>query len=189
MPLIFGWAYPNIFTPIHVIFLELIMGPTCSIFFEKEPVEENIMQQSPRDRKRGLFTGKELLISVVQGIVIATCGLVLYYYFMNHGASLQQTRTIVFTMLILSNVFLTFAGRSFTQSIIYTSRYKNRLAPVILIVSAFFLAALLWIPAIRNLFQLTAISTGRFWLCFGVAFASVMWFELFKSMLPKQRAG
>ncbi len=185
LPLIFGWAYPNIFTPIHVIFLELIMGPTCSIFFENEPVEETIMQQTPRERSSGLFTKEELLISIVQGIIIATGVLILYYYFMNSGTSIQQTRTIVFTTLILSNVFLTFANRSFTKTVYYTSRYKNNLAPVILIISAVFLSALHFIPAIRNLFQLATITTGQFLLCFGVAFASIMWFEVYKTDLLK----
>lgn len=185
LPLIFGWVYLNIFTPIHVIFLELIMGPTCSIFFEREPVEENIMRQTPRERSRGLFTKEELLISIVQGIIIAAGVLILYYYYMNNGISLEQTRTIVFTTLILSNVFLTFANRSFTKTIYYTSRYKNNLAPFILIISASFLAALHFIPAVRNLFQLATITTGQFLLCFGVAFASVMWFEMYKTDLLK----
>lgn len=185
LPVIFGWVYPNIFTPIHIIFMELIMGPTCSIFFEKEPVEENIMQQTPRERNVRLFSREELLISVVQGIIIAAGAMILYHYFMTSGASLEQTRTIVFTTLILSNVFLTFANRSFTKTIFYTSRYKNSLAPVILIISAFFLAALHFIPFVRNLFQLTTITQGQFWLCFGVALASVMWFEMYKTGLLK----
>ena len=185
LPLLFGWAFPNIFTPIHVIFLELIMGPTCSIFFEREPVEKTIMQQNPRERKSDLFSGEELLISVVQGIIIALAGLLLYYYFMKHGASLEETRTIVFTTLILSNVFLTFADRSFTKTMYYTSRFKNSLAPVILIISAFFLAVLHAVPAVRNLFQLTAITPGQFGLCFVAAFASVMWFEVYKTDLLK----
>jgi Ca2+-transporting ATPase len=185
LPVIFGWAYPNIFTPIHVIFMELIMGPTCSIFFEKEPIEENIMKQRPRERNSGLFSRKELFVSAVQGIFIAAAALLLYYHFMKSGASLEHTRTIVFTTLILSNVFLTFANRSFTKTIYYTSRYKNNLAPVILIISAFFLVSLHFIPSVRNLFQLAAITRGQFWLCFAVAFASVMWFEMYKTGLMK----
>jgi P-type Ca2+ transporter type 2C len=185
LPVIFGWAYPNIFTPIHIIFLELIMGPTCSIFFEREPVEANIMQQKPRQRNGGLFTKEELLISVVQGIIIATAVLVLYYYFMQNNYSIGQTRTIVFTTLILSNVFLTFTNRSFTKTMFYTLRYKNNLAPVLLIISAVFLAVLHFVPAVRNLFQLAGISTGEFWLCAVVAFASVMWFEVYKTDLLK----
>ncbi len=187
LPVIFGWAYPNIFTPIHVIFMELIMGPTCSIFFEKEPVEENIMQQVPRDRTAGMFTRREILLSVVQGIVIAAGAMVLYYYFMQHGASLEETRTIVFTTLILSNVFLTYANRSFTETILKTSRYKNTLAPVIAIASILFLLALYTIPFVRDLFLLADISSLQFWTSFAVALVSVMWLEIYKAILFKQK--
>lgn len=48
LPLVLGWTFPAIFTPVHVIFLELIMGPTCSIIYENEPIEPNLMQQKPR---------------------------------------------------------------------------------------------------------------------------------------------
>ena len=189
LPLIMGWTYPNIFTPIHVIFMELIMGPTCSIFFEAEPAEKNLMQQSPRKTNSGIFTRNELFISVTQGIVITAGALSLYYYYMNNGASLEQTRAIVFTTLILSNVFLTFTNRSFVSTINYTIWYKNKLAPVVLIVSAIFLAALHLIPVLRNLFQLEAITPRQFWICFGAAFASVMWFEVYKSGLLNLQKG
>lgn len=185
LPVLFGWAYPNIFTPIHIIFLELIMAPTCSVFFEKEPVEENIMQQYPRERKEGLFTKGELLISVVQGIIITLAVLSLYYYFMKENYSIELTRTVVFTTLILSNVFLTFVNRSFTTTLYYTVRYKNNLAPVLLIISASFLSVLHFVPAVRNLFKLAPITSGQFWLCFGLAFAGVLWFELYKTDLQR----
>ena len=48
IPLALGWIYPNIFSPIHIIFLELIMGPTCSIAFENEPAEAGQMRRPPR---------------------------------------------------------------------------------------------------------------------------------------------
>jgi len=179
LPVAFGWAYPNIFTPIHVIFLELIMGPTCSIFFEREPAEQDNMLLEPR-QKSGLFTTEEILISIVQGVVITTGVLILYYFFMTSRHDIKEVRTIVFTTLILSNVFLTFASRSFTKTIYYTSRYKNTLAPVIIIVSIVFLLLLHLVPVFRDLFQLTPITWGNFWLCFGVAFACTMWFEVYK---------
>ncbi len=179
LPVALGWTYPNIFTPIHVIFLELIMGPTCSIFFEREPSEENNMLLGPR-KKSGLFTTKELLISIMQGVVITAGVLILYYFFMNNGHTIEEVRTIVFTTLILSNVFLTFADRSFTKTIYYTIRYKNNLALAIIIVSIIFLLSLLFVPVIRHLFQLTSITIHEFWLCFAVAFASTMWLEIYK---------
>jgi Ca2+-transporting ATPase len=189
LPLIFGWAYPNVFTPIHVIFMELIMGPTCSIFFEKEPVEEDLMKLSPRPRDAGLFNREELLLSIVQGIVITAGCLALYYIFMNDGATLEKVRTIVFTSLLISNVFLTFVNRSVTQTIKYTIHYKNKLAPFIIVISVAFLAAILALPFLRNLFQLTTISAGELALCTGVALAGVMWFEVYKAMFrPKSEA-
>jgi Ca2+-transporting ATPase len=121
----------------------------------------------------------------LQGLAIAAGALLLYYYFMNKGAGLEQTRTIVFTTLLLSNVFLTFADRSFSKTVYHTSRYKNNLAPVVLIVSVIFLLALLLIPDVRQLFQLTALSARNFWLCLSVSFVSVMWFELYKLIVNK----
>src|SRR5690606_19357837 len=44
LPLFLGWVFPQIFTPVHVIFLELVMGPTCSIVYENEPMERDAMQ-------------------------------------------------------------------------------------------------------------------------------------------------
>lgn len=185
LPLLFGWKYPNIFTPIHVIFLEIIMGPTCSIFFEREPVEKDIMLLPPRDRKMGLFRGDELLISIIQGVIIAGGVLTLYYFFMNADYSIEETRTIVFTTLIAANIFLTFANRSFTENFTKTIFYKNNLAPWVIVISISFLAAIHLIPFIRDIFQLASITSGNFWICLGVAFFSVMWFELYKTNLKQ----
>jgi Ca2+-transporting ATPase len=180
LPLLFGWTYPNIFTPIHIIFFELIMGPTCSVFFESEPVEKNLMLSPPRDRVHGLFTWQELLIAMVQGLTITTGVLILYYNFMKSHHSIEETRTIVFTTMILSNVFLTFVSRSFTRTLYYTLRYKNNLAPLIIIISSFFLLSLQFIAPVRHLFQMTKLSLHEFFLCLAVAFASVMWLEVYK---------
>ncbi len=181
LPLLFGWKYPNIFTPIHVIFLELIMGPTCSIFFEREPVERDIMLLPPRDRTMGLFQNNELLVSILQGVIIAVGVLMLYYFYMKGNYTIEETRTIVFTTLVLSNIFLTFANRSFSENFTKTIFYKNNLAPWLLAISVFFLSLILFIPFFTQLFQLKRIANVDLWLCAGVAFVSVMWFELYKT--------
>lgn len=184
VPVILGWKYPNIFTPIHVIFLELIMGPTCSIFFEREPVEENNVLRSPRNRNAGLFARGDLLISILQGVLIAAGVLTLYHIYMNSGHTVQETRSIVFTTLIISNVFLTFTGRSFTKTINHTIKYKNSLAPWVIIISFVFLALIHVIPEIRSLFALAPLTITDFSLCTAVALASVIWFEIYKITLP-----
>ncbi|MBO9201577.1 MULTISPECIES: cation-translocating P-type ATPase [Niastella] len=185
VPLLLGWKYPNIFTPIHIIFLELIMGPTCSIFFEREPVEENIMALPPRRRTISLFEQDELLISIVQGLMITTGVLWLYHFSMNNGASISHTRTLVFTTLVISNIFLTFTNRSFMQNFTKTIHYKNKLAPWVLLISVLFLIVINLVPAIQSIFGLSTITFTNLLLCTGVAFVAVIWFEIYKTNLYK----
>jgi len=179
LPLVFGWKYPTVFSPIHIIFLELIMGPTCSVFFEREPVELHLMLQPPRKRSASLFSPYELFISIGQGLLIALGILALYYYYMQHYSQ-KETRTIVFTTLILSNIFLTFVNRSFSESFVKTIRYKNNLAWMVLIISLGFLVLIHTVPSIRNLFELSALTFKDLSLCLLVAFLSTAWMEFYK---------
>lgn len=185
LPLLFGWLYPNIFTPIHIIFLELIMGPTCSVFFEREPVEENMMGLPPRDRKKGLFSHQELLTSIIQGLVISAGVLSVYYSYMRSGHALEETRTIVFTTLVISNIFLTFTNRSFSENLIRTIHYKNNLVFPLLIISILFLVIIHFVIPVRNIFGMTFINSGDFLVCVGVALACVLWFEIYKTIFKK----
>jgi len=183
MPLLLGWEYPNIFTPIHIIFLELIMGPTCSIFFEREPVEEHIMKMPPRKKGAWLFNKGEFLVSLIQGFVIAFGILLLYYVFMSRGSSLVEVRTIVFTTLIMSNIILTFANRSFNDTFLKTIRYKNNLVLPVLIISLGFLVAIHSVSFIRELFGMSVLSFQQITICMATALISVGWFELYKMTL------
>lgn len=80
IPLALGWIYPNIFTPVHIIFLEIIMGPTCSIIYENEPMEANLMLQKPRPLTTVFFKLKEVIISIIQSLVITSGLLIMYKY-------------------------------------------------------------------------------------------------------------
>jgi Ca2+-transporting ATPase len=189
LPLLLGWKYPNIFTPIHIIFLELIMGPTCSIFYEREPAQKDIMFHAPRNRNEGLFSKNELLVSIIQGLLIAAGILTLYHTYIQNDLPLREVRTIVFTTLILSNIFLTFVNRSFSVPIFLVLGSKNNLAIPVLALSILFLCAFLLIPFIRNLFELASISLMNFACCLGTALVAVGWFEIYKMCLWKTSRG
>ncbi|MDP4129877.1 MAG: cation-translocating P-type ATPase [Bacteroidota bacterium] len=180
LPLLLGWKYANIFTPIHIVFLELIMGPTCSIFYEREPAESNIMNTGPRKATPNIFSSAELFISIIQGIVITIGLLALYYFFMMQNFTVEYTRTMVFITILLSNVFLTFANRSFEKTIAETIRYKNQLVPLVLGISVVFISALLLVSPLQNLFRLTAVRPLHFVFSLGISILSTMWFEIYK---------
>lgn len=189
LPVLLAWKYPNIFTPIHIIFLELIMGPTCSIFYERERAEKDIMCQPPRNKSEGLFVHNELLVSMIQGLLIAAGILTLYHIYMQNDRSVAEVRTIVFSTLIMSNIFLTFVNRSFHQPIFILIHYKNDLAIPVLVLSVSFLCAFLLIPVIRKLFELSPISFINFVICVGTALIAVGWFEIYKMYLWKTSRG
>jgi P-type Ca2+ transporter type 2C len=181
LPVLLGWKYPLVFTPIHVIFLELIMGPTCSIFFEKEPVEPNILTEPPRKKQPNLFQKKEFLISITQGVIITAGVLGLYYHFMGDGNP-SRIRAITFTTLVLSNIFLTFVNRSFSETFFKTIHYKNNLVLPVAIISLLFLVLIHLVPPLRDLFGMSVITFSEFILCLFTAFVSVVWFELYKAI-------
>ena len=179
-PLLLGWTYANIFSPIHVIFFELIMGPTCSIIFENEPMEERLRRESPHRAGASLFSVNELTISIIQGLVITAGVLLLYHYTMNAGYTEAQVRTVAFSTILFSNIFLTLVNRSFYYSVFRTMTYPNRLVPLIIVITLGVLAATLYVPAVQSLFRLEFIGLDLQWKCLVAAFISVFWVEGYK---------
>lgn len=180
IPLALGWRYPNIFSPIHIIFLELVMGPTCSIVYENEPMEKNTMAQQPRPFTSTFFNWKELSTSIIQGLVITIGTLLTYQYSIYNDYSEQHTRTMVFVVLVTANIFLTLMNRSFYYSIFTTLRYKNNLVPLIIGVTIFITGMLLYIKPFAAFFAFEPLSGPQLCMAIGVGFLAVIWFELVK---------
>ncbi|EOR93944.1 Cation transport ATPase [Arcticibacter svalbardensis MN12-7] len=187
LPLLLLWKFTDIFSPIHVIFLELIMGPTCSIVFENEPIEAGSMEKEPRKMSSSFFSFKELSVSIIQGFAITAACLGIGYYFMANDHNETLVRTVIYTTLIFSNLFLTFANRSFYYSIITTIQYKNIFIPIIIGISLIVLFLSIYTPAIRNIFEFEALSGLDLLLCFAVAFAGVLWIELYKLFYTRRQ--
>lgn len=186
IPLVLGWIYPGIFTPVHVIFLELIMGPTCSIIYENEPMEKNTMLQQPRPVTDTFFSMKELGTSIIQGLVITAGTLFIYQYSVRQGYSEEVTRTMIFLTLIAANVSLTLVNRSFYYSILTTLGYKNNLVLFITGMTIGLTTLLLLIPAFTRFFKFDVMDAFQLMLSIGIGCASVIWFELVKA--GKRRA-
>lgn len=179
-PLALGWIYPNILSPVHIIFLELIMGPTCSIIFENEPMEKNTMSQKPRPFTTTFFNWKELTTSIIQGLAITVGTLVAYQYSVYMLFDEVQTRTMVFTVLISANVFLTLVNRSFYYSILTTLRYKNNLVLLIITITIVITGLLLFVPPLTSFFEFQTLNFSQLAICIGIGFISVIWYELVK---------
>jgi P-type Ca2+ transporter type 2C len=180
LPLLLGWKFTDIFSPVHVIFLELIMGPTCSLIYENEPMEPGTMQQPPRSMKATFLSVRQLLLSIIQGLMITAACLGAGYYFTITGHTDATVRTVIFITLLFSNIFLTLVNRSFYFSFFTSMGNKNKLIPAIIIITLIFMAVLLYLPFAQQLFRLQSLSLKSTGLCALFAAAGVLWMELYK---------
>ena len=180
IPLVLGWIYPNIFSPIHVILLELIMGPTCSIIYENEPIEKNTMVQKPRPFTTTFFNWKELATSIIQGLVITLGALIIYQHSVNQGYDESITRTMVFTVIIAANIFLTLVNRSVYYSIFTTMRYKNNLVLIIITLTVAISILLLFVHPVTSFFQFEHLNLYQLAISVTTGFLFVIWYEFVK---------
>lgn len=179
LPILFNW--PLILEPIHIAFLELIIDPACSIIFEAEPEEADIMQRPPRPIGERLFNPRMIVLSLLQGagvllIVLAVFGLAIY-----RGQGEADARTLTFTALILANLSLIYTNRSWTRGVGPLLRSRNAAMGRVAGAALIFLAAVLSVPVLRGLFHFTTLHPDDAALCFAAGLVSVAWLEALKS--------
>jgi Ca2+-transporting ATPase len=158
------------------------MGPTCSIIYENEPMEKNTMIQKPRPFTTTFFKFKELVTSIIQGLVITLGSLSVYQYAVFEGYNESVTRTMVFMVLISSNIFLTLVNRSFYYSIWTTLKYKNNLVPLIIGITLILAALLLFVPPLTRFFQFETLNTNQLGIAVLAGMISVLWYEIVKGI-------
>lgn len=167
--------------PIHIITLELMMTPICSIFYEKEPIESEYMKLPPQKKMKTLLSSGEILISSLLGLSITIGAMLLFFYYLPLKP-VAEVRTIIFTTLLFANVFLTFSNRSFNRSILHTFKMQNPLYIWLLLFVSIVIAAILFVPRITAFFSQVMLSPGQILICLGTAFVSIVWFEIYKLM-------
>jgi Ca2+-transporting ATPase len=156
------------------------MGPTCSIAFENEPAEKNLMLQKPRKMTDSFFNFRELWMGIIQGIIIATAVLGVYYFAMDAGAGEKEVRTLAFITIVQANIFLTLSNRSFTQTIFQTIAIKNHLLWIMLGATFCILLATLLVPDVQGLFSFQSIGLKDFAFCSLAALLGTWWLEVYK---------
>jgi len=178
VPLLLGW--PAMFAPIHIVFLEMIINPACSIAFEAEPAESNIMRRPPRPPKESLFGKQVFLISLLQGASLLLMSLMVMGYALNHGASAEAARAMTFTTLVTGNLGLILVNRSWRYSVIRTLNIRNPALWWVIIGAFVFLMLAQIIPILREVFHFSPITNQEFCLSMLAGVASVIWFEFYK---------
>ncbi len=178
IPLVLG--LPLVFLPVHIVFLELIIDPACSIIFEAEPEEQNVMARPPA-REEALIGGRTLFISLLQGASVLGGVLAVFLVAVFSGRTHPEARAIGFTTLVIANLILILVNRSWTRSFAASLRVKNPALWWVAGSAAVFLAAVLFVPALRSVFRFGALGPADLMMCLGAGVISALWFEWFKT--------
>jgi P-type Ca2+ transporter type 2C len=193
IPVLISSKLPLILLPVHIAFLELIIDPACSIVFEAEPEESDVMKRPPRDLTKPMFDKRTITISVAQGIVVMI--LVSLVFGMAHWRGLAdgQARAIAFTALVIANLGLIMTNRSWTRTIKDTLKTPNKALWWVLGGTVVFLALILYVPALRHIFRFDQGGSGPLgavdvMIAVGTGVLSVVWFEVYK-VFRLRRAG
>jgi Ca2+-transporting ATPase len=178
IPVLFHW--PLVLLPAHIAFLELIIDPACSIVFEAEQEEKNVMNRPPRNSGEPLFSHQTVTISMLQGIIVLCVVLGVFLWSFQRGDSEQEVRTLTFTTLIISNLALILTNRSWTRTCIATFRFSNKALLPLLAGAVLLLGIVLYVPFFIKVFRFSSIHSVDLAVCLLAGLGSVLWFEVLK---------
>jgi len=182
LPLLFG--FPILLWPMHIAFLEMVIDPACSLVFEAETEEKDVMRRPPRAPGEPLFSRPLVAWSLVQGALAFVVVAVIFVVALGRGMPDDEVRALAFFSLILSIVSLIFANRSFGASLIEAVRRPNRALAVILVLVPTMLALTLFWPFASTLFRFGPLHPDDIALTLGAGVLLLICLELLK---PGQR--
>lgn len=168
--------------PVHVVLLELIIDPTCSIVHERQPAEVDIMNRKPRDPKETILTRGTLLKSVLQGIILFATSFFTYYSLLKqYPGNPALARTMGLSIVMIANIFLVMVNSSNHEFVFRSVRNlaKDRVFWAVILGTFAGLFIIMYSP-LSTILSLTGLTIIQFLMALGIAGASVLWYEIIK---------
>ncbi|MDC0716680.1 cation transporting ATPase C-terminal domain-containing protein [Nannocystis bainbridge] len=186
IPVFLEW--PLVLLPIHIAFLHLVIDPACSVVFEAEPEESDVMTRPPRDPRAPLFDRRSIALSLVQGAIVMLVVVAVYGLALSRGRGGADARGLTFTTFMVANLGLIFTNRTWSR-VRTATRGRNAALWWVTGGAVVFLALVLYVPGLRELFRFAPLRPRDILFCIGAGVLSVSWFEAFKAIRPRERHG
>jgi Ca2+-transporting ATPase len=188
IPILLG-NFPLILWPVHIVFLELIIDPACSIIFEAEKEEINAMTRPPKRPDEPFFGGKKILFSCLQGAGILIITLAVYLIGLRLGYAAEEVRAMAFTTLIVSNIAVILTNRSWTDNIFRIIATPNKAVLWVVGGAIFFMILILNTQFFLNLFQFGKLNILNIAVCCLAGLTTIIWFEIYKLVKLRKFTG
>jgi Ca2+-transporting ATPase len=178
LPLAAGW--PVFLYPVHVVFLEFVIAPACSIAFEAEPSDDDAMRRPPRDPGAPLFSATNLWSSLLLGAsVLAAVGLASWWS-VHSGRNETAARTIGFAAIVFGNLALILANRARGRSVLDTLLRPNAALWWVVAGALGALAGAIYVPAVAEIFRFAPLGALELAVALGAGVLGVLWLEALK---------
>ena len=164
----------------HIVFLELIIDPACSVAFEAEPEEADVMTRPPRRHDAPLFGKRTVTLSLLQGRSVLAMLVFVYVVSLKRGQSEEDSRALTFATLIVANSALSLCNRSWSHTVLATLRPPNTALWWVTGGAVVLLGLVLYVPFLRDLFRFSMLHGNDLLICLGAGLVSVLWFEVLK---------
>lgn len=151
IPLLFG--LPIMLGPVHIAFIEMVVDPVCSLVFEAESDEDNIMQRPPRPASEPMLSAQLIAWSLFQGAVVLALEATIFAIGWKAQMPENELRALIVFSLVSSITGLILVNRSFSSSLVTALERPNRTLVAVLAAVAVLLAITLWLPPVRALFR------------------------------------
>jgi Ca2+-transporting ATPase len=178
LPLAFGW--PLFVFPVHVVFLEFVIDPACSIVFEAERSDARVMDRPPRPPAQRLFTLRAVALGLGLGAVVLLAVALVYGLALGAGRGEGAARAMAFATLVFGNLGLILVNRSDHLTLWEALAHENRALWWIVGGTLAALAATIYVPAIAEVFRFEPVTARDTAIAAMAGFASVLWYDAIK---------
>jgi P-type Ca2+ transporter type 2C len=183
VPILFGW--PMILLPIHIVFLELLIDPACSVAFEAGKEEKNVMRRPPRGADARLFDKRTVALSVVQGSAVLILLIIVMALGNRFGTGEDDARALTYSCLIVANIGLIVSNLSWSRSLVSNLRSGNKALWGVIAGALLLLFATLYIPFMRELFRFNSPHPIDLVITAVVGLVGLLIFEATKAVFMK----
>ena len=183
IPLVFGW--PVFLFPVHIVFLEFVIDPACSIVFEAEKTEDGVMLRPPRDSQEPLFSLQMLGVSLLLGASVLVCVCLAYWWVVEQGLASGEVRSFGFAAIVFGNLAMIHATRSRDRVILDMLRSPN---PALWWVTGGTLVALavsIYVTPVADMFRFAPLPAGYLAAAAAAGVAGILWYEAYKFLRPR----
>ena len=173
--------------PVQILWMNLVTDGLPALGLAMEPIDEKVMSEPPRKKGEGIVTGQLIRVMLMQGLFMALCTFAVYaaelYWF---EASVDKARTMAFIVIVFSQKFHIFNCKNIWETVLNRKIFSNRLLNLSVLFILATQVAIIYVPALREVFKVVAIGGMDWVLVFIVAVQPLIWMEVVKAV--KRRA-